>query len=466
MSDELFYTEATELARRIRSKEVSPVEVLNAHLERIEAVNPKINAIVTMAEDALDNAKAAEAAVMRGDTLGPIHGVPFTIKDGVDTAGLLTTRGSKLFQDRVPDTDAPVVTRLKDAGGVLVGKTNMPEFALWGETDNDVFGRSLNPYDFELTTGGSSGGESAAMAAGLSPLGIGSDVGGSIRQPASYCGIVGLKATLGRIPLTGHWPDVMLRFMHVGPMARTVRDVALGLNIVAGPDGADSYAVQVPAPRLEDLSVPLKGVRVGWNSGTSFGRVDPEVAEAVARAAAALAEAGCDVEEVSLPVLENKDLLSISLTTSYSEGNHFVRAVVAGREDELSANIKGSLDMPTPTLREYLEARAACDDIKQGFAAYFGNYHLLLCPTVLATPFRHGATEISIAGETVPVRAAMHTTRVFDWTGSPAISVPFAWSGKGIPIGVQVVGRHLDEATVLSAAAALEALNEVRRPTL
>ena len=466
MSDELFHADATELASRIRRKEVSSVEVLNAHLERIESVNPKINAIVTMTEDALDNAKSADAAVMRGDTLGPIHGVPFTIKDGVDTAGLLTTRGSKLFKDRVPDADAPVVSRLKGAGGVLVGKTNMPEFALWGETDNDVFGRTFNPYDFERTAGGSSGGESAALAAGLSPLGIGSDVGGSIRQPASFTGVVGLKATHGRIPLTGHWPDVMLRFMHVGPMARTVRDIALGLSIVAGPDGADSYAVPVPAPTLEELSVPLKSLRVGWNSGSSFGRVKPEVARAVARAATALAEAGCDVEEVSLPVLESKDLLNISLTTSYSEGNHFVRAVVAGREDELSPNIKGSLDKPTPTLREYLEVRAACDDIKQGFAAYFGNYHLLLCPTVLVTAFPHGVEELPVAGKTVLVREVMNTTRVFDWTGSPAVSVPFAWSGKGMPIGMQIVGRHLDEATVLSAAAALEALHEVKRPTL
>ena len=176
MNDKICFAEATKLARRIRNKEVSPVEVLEAHLERIESVNPKINAIVTMAPSAMDEARAAEAAVVRGDALGPIHGVPFTIKDGVDTAGILTTRGSRLFADRVPDTDAPVVTRLKRAGGILVGKTNMPEFALWGETDNDVFGRTANPWNADRTAGGSSGGESAALAAGLTPLGTGDGV--------------------------------------------------------------------------------------------------------------------------------------------------------------------------------------------------------------------------------------------------------------------------------------------------
>lgn len=226
MHEEICYADASKLARRIRDHEISPVEVLNAHLERIEAVNPKINAIVTMVDDSAEKARAAEAAVMRGDELGPLHGVPFTIKDCVDTAGVRTTRGSRLFQDYIPDADAPVVTRLKEAGGVFMAKTNMPEFALWGETDNLVFGRTVNPWNPKRTAGGSSGGEAAAIVSGLSPMGIGSDVGGSIRGPAHYCGIVGLKATHGRIPLTGHWPETLLRALHVGPMARTVRDSA------------------------------------------------------------------------------------------------------------------------------------------------------------------------------------------------------------------------------------------------
>src|ERR671925_227613 len=250
MYEDICYLDATELAAQIRAKAISPIEVVQAHLERIDAINPKLNAIVTMIEGAQERAREAEAAVLRGDHLGPLHGVPFTIKDCVDTAGIRTTRGSRLFANHVPTADATVVTRLQAAGGIPLGKTNLPEFALWWETSNHVFGRTVNPWNTERTTGGSSGGEAAAIAAGLSPLGIGSDVGGSIRAPAHYCGIVGLKATHGRIPLTGHWPENLLRFMHVGPMARTVRDVALALTVMTGPDGQDWYAMPVPAPDI------------------------------------------------------------------------------------------------------------------------------------------------------------------------------------------------------------------------
>ena len=199
MSDAICYANATELAARIRAKDLSPVEVLRAHLQRIDALNPTLQAIVTLVDGAMDQARQAEAAMMRGEWWGPLHGVPFTIKDCVDTAGDRTTRGSQLFANYVPNADATVVTRLKQAGGIFMAKTNMPEFALWWETGNRVFGFTQNPWKLGHTAGGSSGGEAAAIAAGLSPLGVGSDVGGSIRQPAHYCGIVGLKATHGRI---------------------------------------------------------------------------------------------------------------------------------------------------------------------------------------------------------------------------------------------------------------------------
>ena len=211
MSEDICYADATELAERIRSKALSPVEVVDSFLGRIETVNPSLNAIVILADGATERARQAEAAIMRGETWGPLHGVPFTIKDCVDTAGIRTTRGSRLFESHVPNDDATVVRRLKDAGGILIGKTNLPEFALWWETDNLVFGRTENPWKAGRTPGGSSGGEAAAIASGLSPLGVGSDLGGSIREPANYCGIVGLKATHGRIPLTGHWPETLLR---------------------------------------------------------------------------------------------------------------------------------------------------------------------------------------------------------------------------------------------------------------
>jgi aspartyl-tRNA(Asn)/glutamyl-tRNA(Gln) amidotransferase subunit A len=262
MSTELVYQDATRLAELIRTKEVSPVEVMQAHLDRVGAVDPKINAIVTLADDALKAAKVAEAAVLAGGELGPLHGVPFTAKDSIDTAGVLTQRGSPIFKGRLPDTDATSIVRMKKAGGILIAKTNHPEFSFWMETDNLLSGRTRNPWNLDRTPGGSSGGESAAIAAGMSPIGLATDVAISIRGPAALTGVIGLKATHGRIPMTGIWPRVPRRFWHIGPMARSVRDVALAYSLLAGPDGADGFAT---APLRLDAGVgsapgrPLSG---------------------------------------------------------------------------------------------------------------------------------------------------------------------------------------------------------------
>ena len=261
---------------------------MQAHLDRIEAVNPKLNAIVTVADGALEAAKAAEAAVLAGDELGPLHGVPFTVKDSIDTAGVLTQRGSPIFKGRIPETDATSVARMKKAGAILLAKTNLPEFSYWIETDNLLTGRSNNPWDLERTPGGSSGGESAAIAAGMSPLGLGTDLAISVRGPAAQTGIVALKATHGRMPMTGIWPRVPRRFWHVGPMARSVRDLALAYSLLAGPDGADGYAT---SPLKFDAGVgasPDRQLRVGWLVEPGFGPIDPEVAATVQAAAEAL----------------------------------------------------------------------------------------------------------------------------------------------------------------------------------
>ncbi len=232
-SEEICYSDATTLAKRIRSRDISPVEVVKAHLERIEAINSKINALVTPDQKALHRAEKAERAMMRGEIWGPLHGVPFTAKDCFDTEGVRTTRGSRIFLYHIPTTDATAVNRLKKAGGILLGKTNLPEFSLWSETSNRIFGPTENPWQIGRTPGGSSGGEAAAISAGLSPLGIGTDLGGSNRLPAHYCGLVGFKPTHGRIPLTGSWPDLMSQYMHVGPITRTVQDAALVLSILS-----------------------------------------------------------------------------------------------------------------------------------------------------------------------------------------------------------------------------------------
>src|ERR1700678_3972311 len=285
MSTELIYSDATKLAELIRTKEVSPVEVVQAHLDRIAAVNPKINAIVTLADGALEAAKAAEAAVLRGDELGPLHGVPFTVKDSIDTAKVLTQRGSPIFRGRTPETDATSVARMKKAGGILLAKTNLPEFSYGIESDNLLTGQTKNPWNLNLTPGGSSGGESAAIAAGMSPLGLGSDLAISVRGPAAQTGITSMKATHGSVPMTGIWPRAPRRFWHVGPMARSVRDIALAFSQLVGPDGQDAFATSTVQFDAGIGRQPYRQLRVGWMVGPGFGPVDPQVATTVKAAA-------------------------------------------------------------------------------------------------------------------------------------------------------------------------------------
>jgi aspartyl-tRNA(Asn)/glutamyl-tRNA(Gln) amidotransferase subunit A len=452
---QIFYRDATELARLIRTKELSPVEVVEAHLGRITAVNPKVNAVVTlMGEAALKDAKAAEKAVLNGDVLGPLHGVPFSIKDALDTAGVLTQRGSKLFAGNIPDRDATSVARFKAAGGIPLMKTNLPEFSAWTETDNLVTGRSNNPWNLERTPGGSSGGESAAIAAGMSPIGIGSDVAISVRGPAAFTGIAALKATQGRSPYTGHYPTVTSHWWHVGPMARTVRDVALGYSILKGPDGIDGYAVHPRNADSSDNSNAGRPIRVGWVSDAAFGPVDPEITAAVKAAAAQLADLGCDVEEVTLPFLG--DPLSTLMTVVYGELVPYVKALAAGRESELHEIGKGIVGMDNPSFADFIAAEAKAEALRSAFAGYFQKYDVLLCPVNPMTATPHGAQELIVNGEKVSWLHVMRATSPFNVTGLPALSVPYGFSSESLPINIQLVAKWLDEATILRLGALLE----------
>jgi Asp-tRNA(Asn)/Glu-tRNA(Gln) amidotransferase A subunit family amidase len=456
MNQDLCYWSAIELARHIKTKAVSPLEVVRAHLERIDAVNPRINAIVTMNTRAEDEASAAESAVIRGDELGPLHGVPFTVTDSSDTAALQTTRGSRLFAGRVPAADATAVSRLKASGGILLGKTNVPEFSFWWETANALFGRTVNPWNADRSPGGSSGGEAAAIAAGLSPLGVGSDVGVSIRGPAHYCGIAGLKATHGRIPLTGHWPETLRRFWHVGPMARTVLDLAVALTVLAGPDGHDPYAVPVPTPDIPDGDDPLPPLRVGWMAEPGFGAVDPDVAATVRRAADALQAQGCRVEEVSIPGLERRDCNALTMTLFGAEAGPYFEGVIAGRHEELYPAARRRLAVRVESLTDYLKSEVEVEGLRHDLAEYFRAYDLLLCPVAPVPAFPHEIATLTLHGETLPARHVMRATLPFNLTGSPALAVPFGSSREGLPIGVQIVGRHFDEMTVLRVGMAIE----------
>lgn len=464
MNQDLSYADATEIAERIRVRDVSPVEVMTAQLERIDALNPGLNAIVTLADGAMERAREAEAAIHRGDVWGPLHGVPFTVKDCIDTEGVLTTRGSRLFQDRVPISDASVVSRLKDAGGILIGKTNMPEFAFWWETDNAVFGRTENPWKAGRTCGGSSGGEASAIAAGLSPLGLGSDLGGSIREPAAFCGIVGLKPTLGLVPMTGHWPEVLLRYFHVGPLARSVRDASLAISLLAGTDGLDTYSL--PYRHTDEPSAPLSTLRVAWCAEGPFAPVDEEVQHAVTGAASSLEGLGCMVEEVSLGEWEQTSPQAISDVVFAAEVDHYFGPLIAGREEELSSVSQRRLKQPKPSLEMYFDAMADCEHFRRQVARLFGEYDLLVCPAVTAPAYPHGSRTLVIGDHEVPARNVLRATVPFDLSGSPAITLPFGWTPDGMPVAVQLVARHLEEPTLIRVASALEAAfaHEQRRP--
>ena len=463
MTNTIIQMDATRIAELIAKRELSPVEVMQAHLDRIAAVNPKVNAIVVLADSALDDAKKAETAVKPDARLGPLHGVPFSVKDGIDTADVLTQRGSPIFKGRVADTDATVVARLKAAGAILIAKTNPPEFSYSIETDNFLTGRTNNPWNLDYTPGGSSGGESAAIAAGMSPLGVGSDLSISLRGPAAHTGIVGFKATHGRMPMTGQWPRVPRRFWHIGPMARSVRDVALAYSLMAGPDGADGFSISSPDLDTGVGTKPARQIRVGWLASPGFfGPTDPEVVATVKAAAQALSDAGCYVEQVRLPVLEQTDASSVLWQLQQMESRPEFEKVTAGHEAQIFRHAKLILETPDTSIADFVAAEQAVERLRDSFADYFRRYDALLGPVTPFPATRHGLKDLVVDGKVVSPFHVQSATSPFSLTGMPALTLRFGTSHDGLPIGVQIVSSWLAESTVLKVASLLEELSPVR----
>lgn len=452
---ELNSLDLTEAARRVRDGSVSPVELTAACLERIAAMEAQVNAFITVtADDAVYEAREIELNLARGDQDGPLAGVPIAIKDLYDTAGVLTTAGSKFFADRVPDRDAAVISKLRDAGAIMVGKLNMHEWALGVTNDNPHYGACHNPWSLDRITGGSSGGSAAALAAGMCFGALGSDTGGSIRIPASLCGVVGLKPTYGRVSLRGAVP-LSWSLDHAGPMARRVTDAAVLLDVIAGPDKADPASADVATDDyIAEIDDGVAGWRVGVIADEWLGDVDAEVRAAVRAAVDALTSAGAWVDELEAPDLPDAARLNGLMTTADAAAFHRERMEQTPGDfgqDVLTRLRRGA----AYGAADYADARRRQTILKRTFASWFvehgGALDVVVLPTTpIAAPRISGLDAVA----TAPILTRL--TAPFNFTGLPAMSVPCGVTADGLPIGLQIVGAPWAERRVLRVGRAYE----------
>lgn len=456
---ELCFKSATVLADAIRAKQLSPVEILQAVIDRIHEVNPRINAFCTLADkQALRAAKDAELAVMRGDPLGALHGLPVSIKDLLLTRGVRTAFGSRIREAYVPDEDAPAVTKLIAAGGIPIGKTTTPEFGFKAVTDSPLTGTTHNAWDLSKTSGGSSGGAGAAVAAGLGPLALGTDGAGSIRIPSAFNGIFGLKPSYGRVAV---YPANPVPFLsHVGPMTRTVRDAALLLNAIAGPDERDILSLPAdPTDYLSSCEGGIRGLPVAWSATLGYAEVDPEVARITEVAARSFeSELGCEVEATDPGFESPRSWFAILWTMVYAlRLEAFLPEWESRMDPDLVKLIKSAERFGPTDYGRALAQRFALWDTTRKF---FDQYELLLTPTLPIPPFAvwRGAPEgiAEVDGALPPFPEWLPFTYPWNLTGQPAATVPCGFTRDGLPVGLQIVGRRFADVTVLRAAAAFE----------
>jgi len=458
MPEELLQLTLTELARRIRRKEVSPVEVVQETLARIERVDRQLNSYITvLGEQSLAEAKVAEKEIMSGAYRGPLHGLPIAVKDVFATRGIRTTAGSKILKDWIPDHDATAVVRLKNAGAIITGKTNLHEFSYGVTSDNPHFGPVHNPWDLKRVPGGSSGGSAAAVAASLCAAALGSDTGGSIRIPAAICGVVGLKPTYGRVSRYGVIP-LAWSLDHVGAIARSAEDAATLLNVLAGRDAQDSTSAERPVPDFtRALTGSVRGLRLGIPQQYFFEHVDAEILKSVRAAIQLLEGLAAKVVPVDLPHLEHCPAMAAQITlaeaASYHEPNMRKRLGDYGDEPRLKLQA-GRYLLAT----DYVKSQRVRTLLQEVFTRAFAQVDVIITPTLPAFPQPIGEFYVQSGDlhEHV-VDAFTRFTVPFDLTGLPAITVPCGFGTAHLPIGLQIIGKSFDEATVLRVAHAYQA---------
>ncbi len=466
---EICFLTATDLGRRLRARDLSAVEVMEAHLARIEQVNPRVNAIVTLVpERAMAGARAADEALARDEPVGPLHGLPIAHKDLVLTKGIRTTFGSPIFADLVPEENALIVERLQAAGAITIGKTNTPEFGAGSQTFNLVFGATRNPYDLTKTCGGSSGGAAVALATGMQPLADGSDLGGSLRNPASFCNVVGFRPAAGRVPI---WPTEAAWFpLSVqGPMARTVADVALMLSAIAGPDARSPIAIAEPGSAFaRPLERDFRGVRIAWSRNLGGLPVDSRVTTVLEGQRQIFRDLGCAVEEDEPDLEDAREIFQIWRAWSFElgHGDH-LRTDRHRLKETVIWNTEQGQRLTGPQLGWAERRRTALYDRVRRFLE---RYEFLLLPVSQVPPFDiEEPYPTEIAGQPMATYIDwMRSCSDITVTGLPALSVPCGFTPEGLPVGLQIVGRHQDDFGVLQLGHAFERATELwrRRPAI
>jgi len=457
--EDVAFLPVARLAALIRAKRLSPVELVRAYLERIERLNPRLNAYITvMRESALARARQAEREIARGKWRGPLHGIPIAVKDNIWTRGVRTTAGSKILADFVPERDATVVTRLRAAGAILLGKTHLHEFA-YGVTSNNVhFGPAHNPYELERIPGGSSGGSAIAVAAGLCAAAVGTDTGGSIRIPAALCGVVGFKPAFGAVPVDGIVP-LCASLDHCGPIARTTADAVLLYQVMCGAARARAGGRR-----------SLRGLRVGWPADYFFERLAPEVGSAVEEARRVLERRGVRIRTVKLAQIEaaNRASLPIALAEAYQY--HREAGYFPARAAEYSEDVRGRLEKGAGiTAADYLDARAVVHRATQEFVDLSRHVDALAAPTVPIPAPRIGEERVTIRGAEEEVRGTLlRLCRPANLWGAPAISIPCGATPEGLPIGLQLIGFEGRETVIEHLAEMYEGATEwhERKPAM